>query len=268
LIGLVDQALHGPEGQIARLTLLDPDGQFRELAVAREDDDAAAVAIGNLPRLRVRTDARTLRTPAGREVGVIGFNAWMPVVAGPFAEAIDAHRSADGLVIDLRGNPGGLAEMIRGLSGHIVAEPVLIGRIAMRGVELEIRANPRRSTPDGRRVEPFAGPVAVLIDEMSGSASECFAGGLQSLGRVRVFGRPSMGQALPAATRALPSGDVLMYAVGDFITSTGERLEGAGVMPDEFVALSIDDLAAGRDVTLEAALGWIDDLRAASAAGG
>ena len=71
---------------------------------------------------------------------------------------------------------------------------------------------------------------------MTGSASECFTGGLQSLGRVRVFGETSMGQALPALFDRLPNGDVFIHAWGDFVTGTGVRLEGRGVIPDEAVA--------------------------------
>jgi carboxyl-terminal processing protease len=127
-----------------------------------------------------------------------------------------------------------------------------------RYASLELFNNPRRSTADGRSVEPFAGPVALLVDELTASASECFAGGLQSLGRVRVFGRQTMGQALPAATRTLANRDVLMYVIGDFVTPTGVQLEGEGVRPDEVVPLSIEALAAGRDLSLEAALGWMD----------
>jgi carboxyl-terminal processing protease len=99
--------------------------------------------------------------------------------------------------------------------------------------------------------------VAVLVDSLTASASECFAGALQSLGRARVFGQTTMGQALPASTRSLPNGDVLMYAVGDFVTSTGRRLEGVGVVPDEIVPLVPADLAAGRDA-LSHAVRWID----------
>jgi len=51
---------------------------------------------------------------------------------------------------------------------------------------------------------------------------------------------------------------VLLYAVGDFSTSTGRRLEGAGVVPDEAVPLTVGALADGRDPVLEAALLWID----------
>jgi carboxyl-terminal processing protease len=118
--------------------------------------------------------------------------------------------------------------MISGIAGHLVDAPLVLGAMHTRVSDLEFRANPRLSTADGRRVAPFAGPVAILMDELSASASECFAGGLQSLGRARIFGRRSMGQALPAQTKSLPNGDVLEYAIGDFVTSTGETLEGAG----------------------------------------
>jgi carboxyl-terminal processing protease len=97
------------------------------------------------------------------------------------------------------------------------------------------------------------------MDGLSGSASECFAGGMQSLGRARVFGQRSMGQALPALFDRLPNGDVLIHAYGDFVTATGERLEGRGVVPDEEVPLRREDLLAGRDATLERALAWMDE---------
>ena len=109
----------------------------------------------------------------------------------------------------------------------------------------------------GERVQPFAGPLAILVDAMSGSASECFAGGMQSIGRARVFGQTSMGQALPALFDRLPNGDVLIHAYGDFVTATGMRLEGKGVIPDEEVPLDRADLLAGRDRTMDAALAWI-----------
>jgi carboxyl-terminal processing protease len=148
--------------------------------------------------------------------------------------------------------------MINGVAGHLFAKPELLGRMKTRASDLEFHANPRVVTADGVRVQPYGGPVAVLVDELTASASECFAGALQSLGRARVFGRQTLGQALPALTRRLTNGDLLMYVVGDFVTATGRRLEGDGVRPDEVVPLSLKVLRTGRDATLEAALRWID----------
>ncbi|NQW03404.1 MAG: hypothetical protein HQ485_05195 [Acidobacteria bacterium] len=252
------RSLRGPVGAAA-VRVRDEHGE-RVLQVPRALEDGPRVAIGDLPTFVTRVTTRVSTTPGGRVVGVIGFNVWVPQVNDPVARAVDEYRSAEGLVIDLRGNPGGLAAMIRGVAGHLFSTPELLGRMKTRTSDLEFRANPRVVTPDGERVEPYAGPVAILVDELTASASECFAGALQSLGRARVFGRQTMGQALPASTRRLPSGDLLMYAVGDFVTATGQRLEGDGVAPDERVPLSIDDLRAGHDGPLEAALRWFDRL--------
>jgi carboxyl-terminal processing protease len=253
-----ERLLHGPAGSVAQLRLRAPDGGERAVTAERAAPPGEIVRLGTLPPLPVRVESRVFRTGDGRRVGLIRFNAWMAAIDGPVARAVDEMRTADGLVIDLRGNGGGLAEMIRGVAGHLFDEPVVLGRTQMRERTLEFRANPRRSTPDGRRVEPYAGPVALLVDGLTGSASECFAGALQALGRARVFGRPTLGQALPALTRVLPSGDTLMYGIGDFVTSTGARLEGEGVQPDELLPLSISALAAGRDEPLEAALAWLE----------
>ncbi len=252
------RVLHGGPGSRAELHVQSPDGHARDVAVSRGDEGGQVVKLGNLPPLHVTMDAHEVKSPAGKRVGFIGFSVWMATIDAPIAAAVDRYRGAAGLVIDLRGNPGGLAGMIAGVSGQLLAEPSVLGTMQTRSGQLHFSANPRLSTSDGRRVVPFAGPVAILMDELSASTSECFAGALQSLGRARVFGRQSMGQALPASTKQLANGDVLMYALGDFVTANGRRLEGDGVVPDEAQPLSIPAIAAGRDLALEAALRWID----------
>jgi carboxyl-terminal processing protease len=209
----------------------------------------------------VRVEREKKATPSGRTAGVIKFNVWMAAVDAEFQQAMDEMRRADGIVIDLRGNPGGLAAMLMGISGHFVGDRVTLGVMKTRESEFRFVANPRLVNASGERVEPFSGPVAILVDSMSGSASECFAGGMQSIGRARIFGQTSMGQALPALFDRLPNGDVLIHAYGDFVTATGTRLEGRGVIPDEAVPLERADLLAGRDRTMEAALAWIDRSR-------
>jgi carboxyl-terminal processing protease len=251
--------LHGPRDSIAAIRVTTPDARTLDLKAPRTAEAGESVQFSNLPPVHVRVEQRMAQTPNDKRVGVIAFNIWMAQVNEPIASAVDTYRSADGLVIDLRGNPGGLAGMIVGLAGQFIDTPALIGTMRTRQVpKLEFIANPRRSTLDGRSVKPFAGPVAIIVDEMSASASECFAGGLQDLGRVRVFGRTSMGAALPASTKRLSNGDVLEYVVGDFLTSKGRSLEGTGVVPDEIQPLSIASLARGEDAPLVAALAWID----------
>jgi len=251
----VNAALHGSDGSRMVLEL---DGGAK-LMLTRSIPNGVRVQFSNLSPMRVRVDQQLVKSPAGRDVGVIEFNIWMAQINQPVANAIDQFRKNDGIVIDLRGNPGGLAAMISGIAGHFIDTPDLLGTMRTRQVaQLKFTVNPRTSTEDGRTVKPYSGPVAIIVDEMTASASECFAGALQDLGRVRVFGRTSMGAALPASTKRLSNGDVLEYVVGDFLTSKGRSLEGGGVVPDEIQPLSIASLAAGKDDALAAALAWID----------
>ena len=256
--------LRGRAGSTVDLTFENGQGAPVKVSLERRPEQGQPVTVGSLPTMFVRVESEPKPTPGGRTAGVIRFNVWMAAVDALFQQAVDRFRTADGIVIDLRGNPGGLAGMLMGISGHFVGERKTLGVMKTRENELRFVVNPRLVNAAGERVEPYAGPVAILIDAMSGSASECFAGGMQSIGRVRVFGQPSMGQALPALFDRMPNGDVLIHAYGDFMTAEGTRLEGRGVIPDQIVPLARADLLAGRDLTLDAALAWID--RAAPAA--
>jgi carboxyl-terminal processing protease len=249
--------LRGPSGSMLAVTFIDGDGTPVAKSIRRTAEAGEPVHVGNLPTMYVRVRSSLMETPGGGKAGVIAFNVWMAAVDAKFQQAMDRFRTADGLVIDLRGNPGGLAAMIMGISGHFLSERLTLGVMKTKDSELRFVANPRLVNAAGDRVEPFRGPLAILVDGLSASASECFTGGLQSLGRARVFGQPSMGQALPALFDTLPNGDVLIHAWGDFVTGTGVRLEGRGVVPDEIVPATRADLLAGRDRPLESALAWI-----------
>ena len=254
--------LRGPSSLPLEVTFVDGSGGSITKTIERRSERGEPVTVGSLPTMFVRVESSLQSTPRGAKAGVIGFNVWMAAVDRDFQLAMDRFRDADGIVIDLRGNPGGLAAMIMGLSGHFFGEPATLGVMTTKApMPLRFNANPRLVSAAGERVAPYAGPVAILVDGLTGSASECFSGGMQSLGRARVFGQTSMGQALPALFDKLPNGDVLIHAYGDFVTANGTRLEGRGVIPDETVPLTREDLLAGRDRTMQAALAWFDRER-------
>jgi carboxyl-terminal processing protease len=254
----VQSRLRGPDGSELSVVFEDGTGAAVTKTMARWQQPGQPVTVGNLPTMYVHVTNTKRQTPAGRPVGVIGFNVWMATVDRPFQLAVDEHRDASGIVIDLRGNPGGLAGMMMGIAGHFIPEPKSLGVMTTRDTELKFAVNPRVVNAKGERVKVYAGPVAILVDGLSASASECFTGGMQALGRVRVFGERTMGAALPSQFDKLPNGDVFIHATADFVTADGTRLEGRGVIPEEVVPLRREELLAGRDRALEAALAWID----------
>jgi carboxyl-terminal processing protease len=255
----------GSAGSTETWTFLDASGTAHTLSLQRAETSGTPTQIGLLPTFRVRCEDRLLSADELHQMGldpklriaVIGFNIWMPVIATQFDEAVDRHRDCDGIILDLRGNPGGVGAMAMGIAGHFHDDTDSLGTMRTREASLEFKVNPRRSTADGRSVRPFAGPLAILVDPLSASTSEIFAAGLQSLDRAHVVGRTSAGAALPAQMRELPGGDGLLFAFADFTRPDGSHIEGVGVIPD---LPSGDTLLAwqlGNDPDIAAAADWI-----------
>lgn len=171
-----------------------------------------------------------------------------------FGKELERGGDAPGVIIDLRGNLGGFGAMAMGMGGWLVDKPnQRLGTMSTRESKLNFVLNPRLGS--------YGGPVAIVQDELSASTSEIFAGGLQALGRARVFGTRSAGAALPSIFQKLPSGDTFQFAIANYVSVNGEALEGRGVTPDEAVATTRGALLAGRDEVLEAAERWIATAR-------
>lgn len=257
--------LRGAPG--SRLAVRFRDGADRpvEKVLTLEPRAGLSEKFGNLPPLHVKLDTRRVRLADGTTLGVIRFNYWFPVILPALNAAVDSLRGVDGFVIDLRGNLGGLGAMAPGFAGHFLDRADTLGVMRMRSGTLYFVTNPRRVDTRAQPVVPFAGPLAVLTDALTASTSEFFAGGLQQLGRARVFGERTAGAALPALAQKLPDGDVLMHAIADFGGPRGERFEGLGVTPDVAAPPTRAALLAGRDPALEAAAEWIRSARRAPA---
>jgi carboxyl-terminal processing protease len=103
--------------------------------------------------------------------------------------------------------------------------------------------------------------VAILVDDASASTTEIFAGGMQHLGRARVFGRRTAGAALPAMMTPLPNGDVFLHAFADYRLPDGTALEATGVRPDNARPYDRADYAREGDPALAEAVRWIASER-------
>jgi carboxyl-terminal processing protease len=181
----------------------------------------------------------------------------MPPLLPQLERAMETVGHCRGIVLDLRGNTGGVAALVMGASGYFLTEPVSLGAMTTRVGVLRYMANPRFANARGERVTPYAGPLAILVDGASASTTEIFAQGLHDLGRARLFGDTTAGEALPATLSRLPAGDLLLHVIADFHSPNGTRLEATGVVPDVVLPLQRADLLANRDAPLVAALEWI-----------
>ena len=264
------QALQARPGTTLRLEFTDRTEVNRYCEVTTEPDSVPRITFGTLPPIESDIEWRELSPDSWRavaaplagesihRVGYIRFSSWFPVIAQDLDRAVDELRSVDALVIDLRGNPGGVGFMAAGFAGHFFVEPTNLGDMTARSGTLHFLAQPRTVAAGGRAVNPFAGPIAILVDSQTASTSEVFAGGMVDVHRAEVFGGPSAGAALPAVLLTLQDGDILIYAIADFRVPSGKSLEGCGVHPTVIPSPTLLDYRSSSDPTLRQALEWID----------
>ncbi len=263
LAALASSMLRTRVDEAIRVGFLLPDGTRVVRDLRAVPANLGTTQFGNLPPMSVEVEqARMQWTNASADstsVGVVRFNIWMPAASLALDQAIDALRDCDGIVLDLRANPGGVGAMAMGLAGHFLKKSRSLGTMSMRETTLEFKTNPRRVTSTGEVTKPYARPLAILVDGRSASTSEVFAGGMQSLKRARVFGEVTAGMALPAHAVELPNGDVLLHAIANFTRPDGTVLEGIGVIPDEAVAIDLVSIreSVSHDPVLDAACEWI-----------
>jgi carboxyl-terminal processing protease len=218
--------------------------------------DVQSITLPGIPPLPLRFSQRVVPLSGGGCVLHVEFSLWAMPVYDKLVESLREHGDCTGVVIDLRGNSGGLMASLSAVGGLFFDERASLGTLSTGGGDLKLTALPRVVDNDGRDIRRFSGPLAILIDGASISCSDMFPASMQALQRARIFGVASAGMALPAASTPLPSGDRLLYPIADFVDPAGRRIEGIGTIPDQIIAPTVAALSAGRDPILDAALTW------------
>jgi carboxyl-terminal processing protease len=248
----IDGWLRGPIGGKVEARFLDGGDREVSLRLPLVRPRGNRTQFGNLPPIYARIDTR--RLDGG--IGYARLSIFLDPtgVMGRFNEAMISFEDAPGVILDLRGNPGGIGAMAMGVAGWFIeGEGRRLGVMTTRETEVRFTINPRAQTLDAR--------LAILVDGLSASTSEILAGGLQGLGRARVFGARSAGAALPSAIERLPNGDGFQYAFASYVSEGGVVLEGSGVAPDVPVTPTREALLREEDPVLDAAVAWIRDGR-------
>jgi carboxyl-terminal processing protease len=235
--------IKGKPGTPVQLEYLDAADRPHRVSLVRETQKGEmSPAVGNFPAQYTEFEAKRLTS----NIGYIRFNIFVMPIMPRVRAAVREMRDAPGLIIDLRGNPGGIGGLAIGIAGLVEAKQDSLGTMKMRGGELKFTFFPQSGA--------YTGKVVVLVDGESASTSEIFAAGLQELGRATVVGERSVGAALPSVLQRLPTGALFQYAIADFKTPKGVLIEGRGVIPNVEVKPTRAALLAGHDAQLDAAV--------------
>ncbi len=159
-------------------------------------------------------------------------------------------QGAQALILDLRGNPGGLLDQAVGIGDLFLNAGVVVTQRNRNGQEIVYRSK------DGDLAENV--PVIVLIDENSASASEVVAGALRDRGRAVLVGRTSFGKGSVQYVHDLPDGSQVHVTTALWFTPDDIAIQGKGLTPD----VSVKDQESAnldQDPFIVAALAYIKD---------
>jgi carboxyl-terminal processing protease len=243
----VRDRLSGAPGTPVSISFLDESDSLRRTTMVRTERPGKTILDKSLPPFFIEFHAQRI---AGN-VGYVSFSTFMPPVDEKFEQAIDGMLDARGLILDIRGNPGGMHDVGEAIAARLVQEPTLFSVFRYRDRTEQVVVRPNGKT--------YTGPVVVLIDGQNASASERFAACLQSIGRAVVIGERSRGAVGPSSAMKLPNGTTFLYLTAQSLTPDGIVLEGRGVIPDIVVRPDRQALLHGKDAPLDRAVEYINN---------
>ena len=228
------EAILGKDGTTVALRVRAADGADRTVRVTRGDVTVPLV------------EARMLTAPGGTKVGYIELDRFEKGAGDRVRDEAQVllDDGAKALILDLRGDPGGLLDESVAVAGAFLKPGTVV-------VSTTGRTSPRREfRADGDPI-PADVPVAVLVDRASASASEIVAGALKDTGRAVIVGERTFGKSKVQVTQETSDGGAVRVTIAGYRTPKGTDIGEGGVKPD---VKSVDSPDTEADEALDAAL--------------
>lgn len=186
-------------------------------------------------------------------IGYIAISQFEGVTLEQFNNAFDdlKEQGMQGLIIDVRGNPGGRLDTVTDILDRLLPEGLIVYMQDKNGKREEIRSDEECDLDV---------PCAVLVNGNSASASEVFSGALQDYGLAGIIGTQTFGKGIVQSIYKLDDGSAVKLTTQDYYTPNGNNIHGIGITPDEVVELDEDAYKKdGTDTQLDAAVRYIMD---------
>ena len=201
-----------------------PEGTEVILGLRRKGD------VLNVPLTRARIEINAVKkalntSPDGSKIGYIRLKQFNANASREMRDAIQEleDQDADGYVLDLRSNPGGLLEASVDIARQWLNEGIIVSTRTREGIRDVRRATGSAITDK---------PMVVLINQGSASASEIVSGALQENDRAQLIGKTTFGKGLVQAVRGLSDGSGMTVTIAKYLTPNGTDIHKNGIEPD------------------------------------
>jgi len=242
--------IRGPQGSPVELKVRHSDGTEEVITIVRDEIHVASVSTIAPVNGGKLLDSEGEEATDIAYIRIFSFTSRTPDELQAAIEEAEAN-GATGILLDVRGNPGGLLVETIQVSDMFLDEGVIVTEVGRDGNEQTASARAGQST----RL-----PVVILQDEFSASGSELLAAALQENDRAIILGTNSFGKGTVNHVRELSNGGAVYISIARWLTPDRNLIEGLGVTPDIVVEFTIEDIDAGRDVQAERGIDALRDL--------
>ncbi len=214
------------------------------LEIFREGGDSAAVYTFIIARETVLHPSleQRLVAPGVGYLAIRSFTDQTAIEAQAALAALAAQGALEALILDLRGNSGGVVAPL----------PHLAGLFLSKGQTLYYEVDPQGERAILASGEPrFTGALAVLVDGSTASAAEILAAALQENGRAQLWGARTYGKGSIQSLYPLRDGSTLHITSAVWLTPARQRLDGTGIIPDITLSAEQDALEAALQSMLQ-----------------
>lgn len=213
------------------------EGTFVKVTVLRNGKEIEF----NLERRKLEVDTVTSRMEEkdGKKIGYIAVSEFDEVTASQFKSALKEleKEGMQGLVIDLRDNPGGLLDVTCEMLDRMIKKGILVYTVDKNGKRVDEEATDNLS---------FDKPVAILVNGNSASASEVFSGAMKDYKAATLVGTNTFGKGIVQSIVPFEDGTAMKVTVSKYYTPNGVNIHGTGIKPDVVEELNKEALKDGK----------------------
>ncbi len=217
-----------------------PENTFVKLTVLRDKDKL----VKNVMRKEIKI--KSVKSSVDKNIGYIQISSFIgSTTPNEFLEALEKTKDTEGLIIDLRGNTGGLLPNAIFIANLFIPEGKLVSIVGRNGYHYDIQA---QDTEFG-----INKPVVVLVDGASASASEILSGALKDYHKAKLVGTRTYGKGMVQKIIPMPNETGLNLTVAKYLTPSGVDINKKGIKPDVEVQFTAKDIKNRHDVQLSEA---------------
>lgn len=234
----VASLVRGPENSVVELTILRNNKKITKKIKRKE--------------IKIKTVRSSI---VDNHIGYIQILSFMSgSTPNEFVEALNNTKNTDSLILDLRGNTGGLLDNAVFIADVFLQNGTIVDIIYRNGYKKSIKAQDE--------IQPIDKPVVVLVNGASASASEILSGALKDYHRATLVGKKTFGKGLVQKVVPLPNQTGVNITIARYLTPNGTDINKLGIKPDVEVGNDYETITNNKnDVQLEKAKDILNDKR-------